>query len=149
MNKKIVQMEDFLNQYCMEYAKYTITDRAIVDLRDGCKPIHRRLIYSMYLDKLTHDKNRTKSAKACSSVMRLSPHGDTSVYGAAVRLANDSVNLNLIDGKGSFSSINMRDVQPGASRYTEMRLAKVTKELLNGINKNSVDFNDNYDNSIK
>lgn len=149
MNKKIVQMEDFLNQYCMEYAKYTITDRAIVDLRDGCKPIHRRLIYSMYLDKLTHDKNRTKSAKACSSVMRLSPHGDTSVYGAAVRLANDSVNLNLIDGKGSFSSINMRDVQPGASRYTEMRLAKVTKELLNGINKNSVDFKDNYDNSMK
>ena len=146
---KIKQMQDLLDVNCMEYAKYVITDRAIVDIRDGMKPIHRRILWSMYDDGLLHNKNRTKSANACSSVLRYSPHGDASVYQAAVRLANDSVNINLIDGKGSFGTVTSRDISPGAMRYTEMRLAPITQVLLKDINKNVVDMVDNYDNSRK
>ena len=146
---KIKQMQDLLDVNCMEYARYVITDRAIVDIRDGMKPIHRRILWSMYNDGLLHNKNRTKSANACSSVLRYSPHGDASVYQAAVRLANDSVNINLIDGKGSFGTVTSRDISPGAMRYTEMRLAPITQELLKDINKNIVDMVDNYDNSRK
>ena len=146
---KIKQMQDLLDINCMEYARYVITDRAIVDIRDGMKPIHRRILWSMYNDGLLHNKNRTKSANACSSVLRYSPHGDASVYQAAVRLANDSVNINLIDGKGSFGTVTSRDISPGAMRYTEMRLAPITQELLKDINKDVVDMVDNYDNSRK
>ena len=146
---KTKQMQDLLNTNCMEYAKYVITDRAIVDLRDGMKPIHRRILWYMYKDGLHDNKSRTKSANACSSVLKYSPHGDSSVYQAAVRLANDSVNINLIDGKGSFGTITSRDTEPGASRYTEMRLAPITQDILKGIDKDIVDMVDNYDNSRK
>lgn len=109
------QLDDLLTKNCMEYAKYTIQDRAIVDVNDGLKPIHRRIIWSMFQDNLLHNKNRTKSANACGGIMRFSPHGDS--YPAVVRLTNDSVLLPLIDGKGAFSSCTTRDVPAGASRY--------------------------------
>lgn len=143
------QMQDLLNVNCMDYAKYVITDRAIIDIRDGLKPIHRRIIWSFYNDGLLYNKNRTKSANACSSVLKYSPHGDSSVYQAAVRLANDSVNINLVDGKGSFGTVTSRDIQPGAMRYTEMRLSPITQELIRDIDKGIVDMVDNYDSSRK
>lgn len=146
---KIKQMQDLLNVNCMDYAKYVITDRAIIDIRDGLKPIHRRIIWSFYNDGLLYNKNRTKSANACSSVLKYSPHGDSSVYQAAVRLANDSVNVNLVDGKGSFGTVTSRDIQPGAMRYTEMRLSPITQELIRDIDKGIVDMVDNYDSSRK
>lgn len=146
---KTKQMQDLLNVNCMDYAKYVITDRAIIDIRDGLKPIHRRIIWSFYNDGLLHNKNRTKSANACSSVLKYSPHGDASVYQAAVRLANDSVNINLVDGKGSFGTVTSRDIQPGAMRYTEMRLSPITQELIRDIDKGIVDMVDNYDSSRK
>lgn len=146
---KTKQMQDLLNVNCMDYAKYVITDRAIIDIRDGLKPIHRRIIWSFNNDGLLHNKNRTKSANACSSVLKYSPHGDSSVYQAAVRLANDSVNINLVDGKGSFGTVTSRDIQPGAMRYTEMRLSPITQELIKDIDKGIVDMVDNYDSSRK
>lgn len=146
---KTKQMQDLLNINCMDYAKYVITDRAIIDIRDGLKPIHRRIIWSFYNDGLLYNKNRTKSANACSSVLKYSPHGDSSVYQAAVRLANDSVNINLVDGKGSFGTVTSRDIQPGAMRYTEMRLSPITQELIRDIDKGIVDMVDNYDSSRK
>ena len=146
---KTKQMQDLLNVNCMDYAKYVITDRAIIDIRDGLKPIHRRIIWSFYNDGLLYNKDRTKSANACSSVLKYSPHGDSSVYQAAVRLANDSVNINLVDGKGSFGTVTSRDIQPGAMRYTEMRLSPITQELIRDIDKGIVDMVDNYDNSRK
>lgn len=138
-------ISDLLNKNCMDYAKYVLSSRAIPDLRDGCKPIHRRILWSFYNNKLTYDKPRVKSANAVGGVLAYSPHGDASVYEACVRLANDSVMLELIDGKGSFSSTTARDVQAGASRYTEMRLSKIAMELLDGINKKNVDMKLNYD----
>ena len=136
---------DVLNKNCMDYARYVLKYRCIPDLRDGCKPIHKRILYSFYKNKLTNDKPRAKSCNACGGVLAYSPHGDASVYEACVRLTNDSVNLPLIDGKGSFSSHTSRDVYAGASRYTEMRLSKITEELLGGIEKNNVDFVPTYD----
>lgn len=142
---KELEIKNIIEKNVLEYARYTITDRAIPNLSDGLKNIHRRIIWSMYNDKLTYDKSRTKSVNAVGSVLRYSPHGDSSVYDACVRLANDSVNHQLIDGKGAFSTKTSRDVTAGASRYTEMRLAPITQELLKDINKNSVPMINNYD----
>ncbi|HGD0580673.1 TPA: DNA gyrase subunit A [Clostridium perfringens] len=114
---KAIELHDLLNKNCMDYAEYVILERAIPDVRDGNKNIHRRILWSMNLDGLQHNKNRTKSINASGSVLRFSPHGDSSVYQAMVRLTNDSVNYPLIDGKGSFGSITSKEIQPGAARY--------------------------------
>lgn len=127
------------------FQRYTIRSRAIPRISDGQKPIHRRIMYSMYSDGLRYDKYRLKSNPVAGAVLRFSPHGDASVYNAMVRLANDSVVYNTIDGKGAFSSITSRDVPAGGSRYTESRLSYVAEELFDGINKNSVDFMLTYD----
>lgn len=139
------EVYDLMKENVLSYGRYTITDRAIPSLEDGLKNIHRRILWSMNLDKLSHDKARTKSINASGSVLRFSPHGDSSVYDAMVRLANDSVNYQLVDGKGAFSSHTSRDVQAGSPRYTESRLSKISKELLDNINKNAVDMSLNYD----
>lgn len=144
---KYYDIAELLDENCMSYAKYVLTSRAIPDLRDGCKPIHRRILWALYKNKLTHDKPRSKSANAVGGVLAYSPHGDASVYDACVRLTNDSVNIKLIDGKGSFSSNTSRDVMAGASRYTEMRLAKFTEEMLESVEKDVVDMVLNYDES--
>lgn len=144
---KAIELHDLLNKNCMDYAEYVILERAIPDVRDGNKNIHRRILWSMNLDGLQHNKNRTKSINASGSVLRFSPHGDSSVYQAMVRLTNDSVNYPLIDGKGSFGSITSKEIQPGAARYTEMRLAPISQEYLTNINKDAVNMQDNYDNT--
>lgn len=136
---------DVLNKNCMDYARYILKYRCIPSLEDGLKCIHRRSVWSFYKNNLLHNKPRTKSVNACGGVLSYSPHGDASVYGACVRLANDSVLLNLIDGKGNFSSCTSRDVDAGASRYTEMRLHEICTELLRGINKNNVPMVRTYD----
>lgn len=127
------------------YSRYTIRNRAIPKVSDGLKPIHRKIIFSMYKDKLFYDKYRLKSNTVAGSVLKYSAHGDSSVYEAMVRLANDSVVYQLIDGKGAFSSITTSDVQAGSSRYTESRLSHVSNEFLDGLDKNAVDFVLNYD----
>jgi DNA gyrase/topoisomerase IV subunit A len=144
MNNKIELHNIFTTNYT-EYAKYTITDRAIPSLEDGCKNIHRRILWSMYVNKNTHDKNRVKANTAVGLCMGYSPHGNTSIYGAMVRFANDSVNLNLIDGKGAFSTKTSRDVDAGADRYVEVRLAPITQEYLKDIDKNIGGMKNNYD----
>lgn len=138
--------EVFTKNYT-EYAKYTINSRAIPNLEDGCKIIHRRILWSMFVNKNTWDKKRIKANTAVGLTMGYSPHGNTSIYGAMVRFANDSVNLNLIDGKGAFSSKTSRDVNAGADRYVEVRLAPIVKEYLKDIDKNIVDMKNNYDNT--
>ena len=127
------------------YQRYTIRRRAIPRISDGQKPIHRKIIFSMYSDGLRYDKYRQKSVGVSGSVLRYSQHGDSSVYGAMVRLANDSVVYNTIDGKGQFGSIALRDIDAGSGRYTEARLGYIAEELFEGINKDAVDFMLTYD----
>lgn len=134
----------FKNNYT-EFAKYTINSRAIPSLEDGCKNIHRRIVWSMYYNKNTYDKKRVKCNTAVGLCMGYSPHGDASIYDAMVRFANDSVNINLIDGKGAFSSTTSRDVGAGASRYCECRLAPITQEFVKNINKGIAGMKLNYD----
>ena len=143
MEKYIDFSEVFTKNYC-EYSKYVIGNRAIPDLEDGCKPIHKRILWSMYVNNNTWDNKRIKANTAKGLVLGYSPHGDTSVYEAMVRFANDSVNLNLIDGKGAFGSITGRDVQPGADRYVEVRLSEIAKEYLKDIKLNIAGMKDNY-----
>ena len=149
MSNKSMELGELIHDTTLSFARYTITDRAIPKASDGLKSIHRRIIYSMYDDKVLHDKYRQKSVNVAGSVLRFSPHGDSSVYDAMVRLANDSVNYNLIDGKGAFGTITSKYDNGGASRYTESRLGAVTQSLLNDINKDAVDFVLNYDETRK
>ena len=129
----------------LDYAMSVIVSRAIPDLRDGLKPVHRRIIYSMYEKGITHDKSYRKSAKSVGDVMgSYHPHGDSAIYDALVRMAQDfSMSLPLIDGQGNFGSMDGDGA--AAMRYTESRLAKVASFMTNDIDKNTVDFIDNYD----
>ncbi|MEG1287857.1 MAG: DNA gyrase subunit A [Bacilli bacterium] len=133
----------------IKYSMSVIVSRALPDLRDGLKPVHRRILYTMYEDGLTPDKPFRKSATTVGSVLgRYHPHGDSSVYDAMVRTAQDfSYRYVLVDGHGNFGSIDGDD--PAAYRYTEARLSKISLELLRDINKNTVDFGLNYDGTRK
>ncbi|MGJ8610348.1 MAG: DNA topoisomerase (ATP-hydrolyzing), partial [Octadecabacter sp.] len=129
----------------LDYAMSVIVSRAIPDLRDGLKPVHRRIIYSMYEKGITHDKTYRKSAKAVGDVMgAYHPHGDSAIYDALVRMAQDfSMSLPLIDGQGNFGSMDGDGA--AAMRYTESRLDKVASFMTADIDKDTVDFMDNYD----
>ncbi|MCW1949749.1 MAG: DNA gyrase subunit A [Octadecabacter sp.] len=129
----------------LDYAMSVIVSRAIPDLRDGLKPVHRRIIYSMYEKGITHDKSYRKSAKSVGDVMgSYHPHGDSAIYDALVRMAQDfSMSLPLIDGQGNFGSMDGDGA--AAMRYTESRLAKVASFMTGDIDKDTVDFIDNYD----
>ncbi len=131
----------------MEYAMSVIVARAIPDVRDGFKPVHRRVIYAAYNMGMTHDKPYKKSARLVGEVIgKYHPHGDAAAYETMVRMAQDfSMRYMLIDGHGNFGSIDGDSA--AAMRYTEARLAKVTSEMLKGIDKNTVDFVENYDGS--
>lgn len=142
-----IEFSNVFTKNYTEYAKYTIRDRAIPSLEDGCKTIHRRIIWSMYSNKNTWDRKRIKANTAVGLAMCLSPHGNSSIYGAMVRFANDSVNINLIDGKGAFSSKTSRDVNAGADRYVEVRLSPFAKEYLKDSDKNLAGMKHNYDNT--
>ena len=129
----------------LEYSMSVITSRALPDLRDGLKPVHRRILYSMYASGITPDKPHKKSARIVGDVMgKFHPHGDSSIYEAMVRMAQDfSYRYMLVDGHGNFG--NIEGYGAAAMRYTESRLSKISLELLRNINKDTVDFVPNFD----
>ncbi len=131
----------------LEYSMSVIVARALPDLRDGLKPVHRRILYSMYESGYTPDKPHKKSARIVGDVMgKYHPHGDSSIYEAMVRMAQDfSYRYMLVDGHGNFG--NIEGYGAAAMRYTESRLSKISLELLRNINKNTVDFIPNFDES--
>ncbi|AEM40866.1 DNA gyrase subunit A [Ketogulonicigenium vulgare] len=133
----------------LDYAMSVIVSRAIPDLRDGLKPVHRRILFAMNESGNTHDKAFRKSARAVGDTMgKYHPHGDSSIYDALARMAQDfSMSLQLIEGQGNFGS--MDGDSPAAMRYTEARLAKVASFMLADIDKDTVDFQDNYDGKDK
>ena len=138
-----------MEQSYIEYAMSVIVGRALPDVRDGLKPVHRRILYSMYESGLTHDKPFKKSATCVGDVLgRYHPHGDASVYDALVRLAQDfSMRYPLVDGHGNFGSVD--GDPPAAYRYTEARLDKISQEMLRDIEKETVDWDPNFDESRK
>ena len=133
----------------IEYAMSVIVERALPDVRDGLKPVHRRILYAMYEDGLTRDKPYRKCATAVGDVLgRYHPHGDASVYDALVRLAQDfSMRYPLIDGHGNFGSID--GDPPAAYRYTEARMSRISDEMLRDIEKETVDWSPNFDETRK
>ena len=139
------EMEDSYRDYAMS----VIVGRALPDVRDGLKPVHRRILYAMYEDNLTSDKPFKKSATCVGDVLgRYHPHGDASVYVAMVRLAQDfSMRYMLVDGHGNFGSVD--GDPPAAYRYTEARLSKISNEMLRDIDKETVDWDPNFDESRK
>ena len=140
-----VNVNDELKKSFIAYAMAVNVSRAIPDVRDGLKPVHRRILYSMWEDGLTADKSYKKCAKIVGSVLgKYHPHGDSSVYDALVRLAQDfSIRYTLVDGQGNFGSV---DGDPAAAyRYTEAKLAKISNEMLRDIDKETVDFYPNFD----
>ena len=140
-----VNIEHEMRTSYLDYAMSVIVSRAIPDLRDGPKPVHRRIIYSMYEKGITHEKAYRKSAKSVGDVMgSYHPHGDSAIYDALVRMAQDfSMSLPLIDGQGNFGS--MDGDSAAAMRYTESRLDKVASFMTGDLDKETVDFIDNYD----
>ena len=140
---------DEVRQSFIDYSMSVIVSRALPDLRDGLKPVHRRILYTMYEDNLTPDKPFRKSATTVGAVLgRYHPHGDSSVYDAMVRMAQDfSYRYVLVEGHGNFGSIDGDGA--AAYRYTEARLSKLSLELLRDINKNTIDFTPNFDNTTK
>ena len=146
-DQKIIQSElvhEMQTSY-IEYAMSVIVGRALPDVRDGLKPVHRRILYAMYEDNLTSDKPFKKSATCVGDVLgRYQPHGDASVYDAMVRLAQDfSMRYMLVDGHGNFGSVD--GDPPAAYRYTEARLSKIANEMLRDIDKDTVDWDPNFD----
>ena len=142
-------LEEEMQKSYIDYAMSVIVGRALPDVRDGLKPVHRRILYSMYEDNLTNDKPFKKAATAVGNVLgRYHPHGDSSVYDALVRLAQDfSMRYILVDGHGNFGSID--GDPPAAYRYTEARMSKISGELLRDIEKDTVNWDANFDESRK
>ena len=142
-----VSILDEMKRSYLDYAMSVIVARALPDARDGLKPVHRRILYSMYEQGHTPDKKYVKSARVVGDVIgKYHPHGDQSIYDAMVRMAQDfSMRLPLIDGQGNFGSVD--GDPPAAYRYTEARLSRSALEVLGDIDKDTVDFTPNYDNS--
>ncbi|MCP1230406.1 DNA gyrase subunit A [Acetobacter indonesiensis] len=142
-----VTIEEEMRSSYLAYAMSVIVSRALPDVRDGLKPVHRRILYAMHESGFTHDKPYRKSARAVGDVMgKYHPHGDASIYDAMVRMAQSwSMRVKLIDGQGNFGSVD--GDSPAAMRYTEARLAKASTFLLNDIDRDTVDFQPNYDES--
>ena len=150
-NQKITEsfLVDEMEKSYIEYAMSVIVGRALPDVRDGLKPVHRRILYSMHESGLTPDKKAKKSASCVGDVLaKYHPHGDTSVYDAMVRMAQDfSLRYMLVDGQGNFGDV---DGNPAAAyRYTEARMAKISQEMLRDIDKETVDWDPNFDESLK
>ena len=141
-------LEEIMGERFGRYAKYIIQDRAIPDVRDGLKPVQRRILYAMYIGKNTYDKPYRKSAKTVGDVIgSFHPHGDSSIYDAMVRMSQDWKMKNpYIDMHGNNGSID--GDSPAAYRYTEARLSKISNELLKDIDKNTVLFAPNFDDTI-
>src|SRR6267142_2400208 len=144
-----VSISEEMKRSYLDYAMSVIVARALPDARDGLKPVHRRILYSMHEQGHTPDKKYVKSARVVGDVMgKYHPHGDQAIYDALVRMAQDfSMRLPLIDGQGNYGSVD--GDPPAAMRYTECRLAKPAMELLDDIDKQTVDFQPNYDGNEK
>jgi DNA gyrase subunit A len=144
-----IRIEDEMKNSYIDYAMSVIVGRALPDIRDGLKPVHRRILYSMYKIGLTPEKSFKKSAHVVGDVLaKYHPHGDSAVYDAMVRMAQDfSTRYPLVSGQGNFGSVDGDSA--AAMRYTEVKMAKITNELLNGIEKNTIDYNENYDGSLE
>src|SRR5437667_8784501 len=140
-----VMLRDALEERYLAYALSTITQRALPDVRDGLKPVHRRILYGMRLLRLDPDAGFKKSAKVVGDVMgSFHPHGDQAIYDALVRLAQEfSVRYPLVDGQGNFGNIDGDNA--AAMRYTEARLTEVAAALLEGIDQDTIDFRPTYD----
>jgi DNA gyrase subunit A len=143
-----VGIEDEMKKSYIDYAMSVIVGRALPDIRDGMKPVHRRILYSMFETASTHENPYKKSARIVGDVMgKYHPHGDAAIYDALARLAQDfSMRYTLIDGQGNFGSVD--GDPPAAMRYTEVRLNKLADEMLADIRKETVDFQPNYDESL-
>ena len=150
-NSKVINTEicDEMQNSVLNYAMSVIVSRALPDVRDGLKPVHRRILYTLHENGLTPEKAYRKCADTVGAVLgRYHPHGDTSVYDALVRLAQDfSMRYPLVDGHGNFGSIDGDGA--AAYRYTEAKMSKITLDMLTDINKNTVDFVSNYDDRLK
>ncbi len=144
-----VEINREMRKSFLDYSMSVITARALPDVRDGLKPVHRRILYTMYENSLYPDKPHRKCADTVGSVLgRYHPHGDASVYDAMVRLAQDfSMRYVLVDGHGNFGSVD--GDPPAAYRYTESRMSKIALEMLTNIDKDTVDFTTNYDDRLK
>lgn len=144
-----VDLNKEMRSYFLDYSMSVITQRALPDVRDGLKPVHRRILYTMHENNLTPDKEYRKCADTVGSVLgRYHPHGDASVYDAMVRLAQTfSTRYVLVDGHGNFGTVD--GDPPAAYRYTESRMSKISLEMLTDIDKNTVDFTGNYDDRLK
>jgi len=155
MEEKIIdKIEDInlsteIKNSFLDYSMSVIVSRAIPDVRDGLKPVHRRILYTMFEEGMTPDRKHQKSANAVGAVMgHYHPHGDSAIYDSMARMAQDFTYRHvLVDGHGNFGSGD--GDSPAASRYTEARLSKISMELLRDINKNTVDFSENYDGQRK
>jgi DNA gyrase subunit A len=144
-----VVLEDEMKKSFLDYAMSVIVDRALPDVRDGLKPVHRRILYGMYESGATPDKPYRKSARIVGDVMgRYHPHGDSAIYETMVRMAQDfSTRMLLVDGHGNFGSVDGDSA--AAMRYTEVRMAKIAMQLLADIDKKTVDFRPNFDESLE
>ena len=144
-----VDLNREMRSYFLDYSMSVITQRALPDVRDGLKPVHRRILYTMHENNLTPDKEYRKCADTVGSVLgRYHPHGDASVYDAMVRLAQTfSTRYILVDGHGNFGTVD--GDPPAAYRYTESRMSKISLEMLTDIDKDTVDFTGNYDDRLK
>lgn len=146
-NVTTISIEEEMSRSYLDYAMSVIVSRALPDVRDGLKPVHRRILYSMHENGYEWNKPYRKSARVVGDVMgKYHPHGDSAIYDALVRMAQDfSLRLPLLDGQGNFGSVD--GDPPAAMRYTEVRMGKPAHSLLNDIEKDTVNFRDNYDNS--
>ncbi len=144
-----VDIEQEMKTAYLDYAMSVITARALPDARDGLKPVQRRILFAMDDMGLQHDKPYKKSARIVGEVLgKYHPHGDSAVYEAMTRLAQDfAMRYMLVDGQGNFGSID--GDSPAAMRYTEARLAAISNELLADLDKDTVDFTDNFDGTLK
>ena len=143
-----VNIEDELRQSYLDYAMSVIVGRALPDVRDGLKPVHRRVLFAMNELNNTYNRAYVKSARVVGDVIgKYHPHGDVAVYDTVVRMAQDfSMRYMLIDGQGNFGSID--GDPPAAMRYTEVRMAKIASELLADLDKETVEFVNNYDDTL-
>jgi DNA gyrase subunit A len=146
---KSVKIVDEMEKSYLDYAMSVIVARALPDVRDGLKPVHRRILYAMKEQGITHASSYKKSARVVGEVLgKYHPHGDMAVYDSMVRMAQDfSLRYPLVDGHGNFGSVD--GDSPAAMRYTEVRLAKISQELLNELDEDTVDFVDNFDGSLQ
>jgi DNA gyrase subunit A len=144
-----IDIRDEMKQSFMDYAMSVIVSRALPDVRDGLKPVHRRIFYGMHELNMTPDKPFKKSARLVGEVLgKFHPHGDSSIYDAMVRMAQDfAIRYPMVDGQGNFGSID--DDPPAAMRYTEARMSKIATEMLVDLDAKTVDWSPNFDGTLE